>query len=343
MQARRPTPHRAAFTLVELLVVIAIIGILVGLLLPAVQQIREAARRTSCLNNLKQIGLAAQNFESAFKTFPTAGGAAEEYWYESTGSKHGYESGGWMFQILPYIEQNSLHDQRKQGWDGGGLVDTPVGLFNCPSRGDRFGSWFGVFPVALGDYAGVMGSWNDVAGWGFAWNLGQNENPTEREYVWTGIISRGGHVNLATNTVFKMEPTRFGSIHDGTSNTAMFMEKAVSQFHYSIDNANGAYDWWELVGYYTGADWPTMRIIGPAGAEPEVGILGDGEKRPAWIVANAAGRKTEFGFGSAHAGTINAVFGDGSTHTIDGSVDLDLMNRVGKRDDGTTVDLGGLR
>ncbi len=91
--------RRNGFTLVELLVVIAIIGILIGMLLPAVQQVREAARRTACSNNLKQVSLAAHNYESTFGTFPKAQVTEDDYAYEST-----------HITILPFIEQNDLYD-----------------------------------------------------------------------------------------------------------------------------------------------------------------------------------------------------------------------------------------
>lgn len=97
---------RQGFTLVELLVVIAIIGILVGLLLPAVQQIREAARRTQCLNNLKQLGLAAHNYESAFKRFPPGYlGATPLPGDYSQNSNIGH-----LVHLLPYVEQQAIYD-----------------------------------------------------------------------------------------------------------------------------------------------------------------------------------------------------------------------------------------
>ena len=101
---------RRGFTLVELLVVIAIIGILIGMLLPAVQQVREAARRTTCMNNLRQIGLASLNFESARMSFPTAGGQSNAFWDtgEELRQRHGHENLGWLYQILPFMEQQNL-------------------------------------------------------------------------------------------------------------------------------------------------------------------------------------------------------------------------------------------
>ena len=134
--------NNSGFTLVELLVVIAIIGILIGMLLPAVQAVREAARRTQCLNNQKQIALAGLNFESANMHFPTAGAQTQSWWAtgEIFGQQWGYENLGWAYQILPFIEQNALHDKRAvDGYEGGNplLVESTVSAFNCPSRPDR--------------------------------------------------------------------------------------------------------------------------------------------------------------------------------------------------------------
>ncbi len=176
-----PSPRyrcQRGFTLVELLVVIAIIGILVGLLLPAVQSIRRAARNTQCLNNLRQIGLACMNFEGANKAFPPAMLGALDGTFEAENFLPvGYAS--WFVRILPFVEQSVLYDE----WNMDAIFDkqtdaaktTPVDLYICPERrglseavgesmeitisapcGCPAGTRF-VSGAALGDYAGNAG------------------------------------------------------------------------------------------------------------------------------------------------------------------------------------------
>lgn len=344
---RGSNPANRGFTLVELLVVIAIIGILIGMLLPAVQQVREAARRATCLNNLRQLGVASHNFESAYMAFPSAGGAVNQYWSEQLAPAHGYENASWMYQILPFMELNNLYDLRRQvGMTGpNGISTLEVATFNCPSRGPRFAN-MGFATFALGDYAGVMGSWGSPTWAGFAWQE-VDPVPSEEQEVWTGILVKGGQVNVGAGRVFRFPKINFGSIFDGSSNTIYIAEKAVAAPFYTIDASD--WDFWELLGYYTGADWPIMRQFGAPNANGGfsaggwlVPVLSDSANRPANIPRNGAGRSLEFGFGSAHRGVFLAAMGDGSTHGITFSADLRLLDSMGKRSDGTIVSVKDL-
>ncbi len=338
------------FTLVELLVVIAIIGILVALLLPSVQAAREAARRTQCLNNLRQLGLACYNFESASGSFPTAGGAVEQFFNpaDQAQAAYGYESASWMFQILPYIEEQSLYDLRRGDTGGNiGFVDTglcelSVSQFNCPSRSGRFAT-IGTDVYALGDYAGVMASWNDPGWNGFQWRATAAPKPNEETVVWTGILVKGGQVNRNTTPprVWKFRDVGLHRVKDGASNTILLAEKSVRSQYWTVDSAN-PWPFWEVYGYYTGADWPHMRMFGaltrgPSSPSPEIPVLGDGDRRPSGIP-----NRQEFGFGSAHPGIVCSVFGDGSGRSMAQAGDLMVLDQLGKRADGSVISVNEL-
>jgi prepilin-type N-terminal cleavage/methylation domain-containing protein len=308
---RSPTPRRRAFTLVELLVVIAIIAILIGLLLPAVQKVREAAARTQCINNLKQIGLALHNYESTQHAFPTAG---------ANGAVLGqnpapFETFGWPFQILPYMEQDSLYQighQYGAWWDpqlNEGLVEIPVKMYLCPSRSSRESMpmpWGSVYKLT--DYAGVMCEWGNEA------SSTSAPNPNEMR-AFQGIIAKGGHIRTDNPALtVRYNPVRMTDVKDGLSNTIAIMEKAAMVNHWQPMD----WDWWELPGWAEGCDWPTMRLIGNW-----VPLLNDTDERPGWFYSSAGnhGRPAEFGFGSNHPTIVNAVFGDGSVHSLNKGMD----------------------
>ena len=345
--------QRRGFTLVELLVVIAIIGILIGMLLPAVQQVREAARRATCQNNMRQLALAALNFESSFMHFPTAGDCSDGYWDPSRQLTRVFEieNMGWAYQVLPYMEQNNAFDQRAVSgiWLGGvpAVAELSIPTFTCPTRGQRISlNSFHPFPLMLSDYAGMARGWADENGirldsWGLTFSRWENPNPAEQDSVWTGIIAKGGHVRNGSGTpqVFRYTKVNTSSVYDGTSNTIMFMEKAANAEFYSFA-ASQYSDWWES-GTYHSADWSAMRMAsGPHGGDTwggwrgfEIGLWPDTRQRPSNVM-EGTGRTREMGFGSAHPAGAMAVLGDGSVHGVAFQINAQLLNRMGQRGDG---------
>lgn len=327
------------FTLVELLVVIAIIGILVALLLPAVQSAREAARRLQCVNNMKNTSLACLNFESANRAFPTAGGAVLQYnaAEERAQPAYGYETANWNYQILPFIEEQALFEMRKgdgsgsNGFVATGMDEVPVSAFNCPSRAGRF-AIIGASIIRLGDYAGVMGSWNDKGWDGFEWNTSKPVRKNEEKLTWTGIIVRGGHVNKSKRPpeITRFPSIRFSRISDGSSKTILLAEKAVKSTEWTVTKPNA---YWESPGYYAPSDWSSMRIFGAPGPDGStkspMPVRGDAEER----------QEQSFGFGSAHKSVFIASFGDGSVTAIPFDSDLRVLDSMGKRADGAVVSL----
>jgi prepilin-type N-terminal cleavage/methylation domain-containing protein len=319
-------PLRKGFTLIELLVVIAIIGILIALLLPAVQKVREAAARIQCKNNLKQIGLAMHNHASTYGYFPTAG--AQSQGLDTPATQVGFETKGWAYQILPYVEQDNLYQIGQtsgvSNWNASirkSVSEVPVKIYNCPSRGNRVSypaPWGSTY--AMGDYAGVMVEWLNGTD---SWRTTMPADPNTAQ-AFGGIITKGGQVrtNPASAT------TKFGTVTpiavtDGLSTRIMIMEKAVWSGAYQPAGPGGGqnwnWDWWELPGWTHDADWPNMRLAGNW-----IPLLPDNVDRRntsvAWEFNSSLGRPNDFGFGSAHTGVVNALFGDGSVHSINMTV-----------------------
>ena len=324
-----PRPTRG-FTLVELLVVIAIIGTLVGLLLPAVQAAREAARRTKCVNNLKQLGIATHNHHDSRQYLPTGG-----WWWGAWSFNNGRPAtgvrqyAGWGYQLLPYSENESL-------WLGNGATDvdkngsiadwerfykargTPVGMYFCPSRRSssdgvkNLGEWYGApfpggnAPYAQTDYAGNSLDTGDnwLGGEGAPWH-NEGDGPIVRV--------DGDQQNIDLRKVIT-----FNSVRDGSTNVILYAEKALD-----TDNckANACGD--DNEGYTAGWDGDTMRHTGFV---PQ----SDADRAGSW---GGDGR-----FGAAHPSTVNTLMLDGSVKPITYNINETIWRRMGHKDDGKPVE-----
>jgi prepilin-type N-terminal cleavage/methylation domain-containing protein len=300
-QARR---RRLGFTLIELLVVIAIIAVLIGLLLPAVQKVREAAARTQCINNLKQMGLALQNHHDSLGAFPTGGTNA--YPNYSTGSLGAGGSpytlatpanfnisqhGSWMFQILPYMEQNNAY----MGPNPETLL---IKSYFCPSRR----------PPTTGNWNGVNCGENDYYG-NCENNPDANNNLPNYLGQFGGVRGIFAPCDRTCITIVQ--------ITDGSSQTIMVGEKELGKGDYSggqVPTDGAGYCW----GYDFGGGGNWDCTLGRADIQPVVDGPGNGDT-PGQITGNYG---STHGFGSAHIQGFNAVFADGSVHNISYSIPL---------------------
>jgi len=353
--------NKKGFTLVELLVVIAIIGILIGMLLPAVQQVREAARRTQCLNNMRQLALASLNFESAAMHLPTAGLTPDSFATDATGDQWAgnqrtpfeRENCSWAFQILPFIEADNIKQIRQDTdvWMLRAFGQT-IPFYSCPSRGERFNvSENDVQQWTVTDYAGFIADWEYLQDRGLPVTVnsgqafeGSAQSPPidgEEQNIWVGLIASGGHVNLReTQGGRPWKFTKFPLVGvlapDGSSNTIMYAEKAASSKNYTTVSANGFESWWENSGMIHNG-WPTMR----SPSFIHGGFIADNQET-SFPVQSGSGYRQDTGFGSPHPGTVNAAFGDGSTHSLSLNLPLDQIYQIGHRSDGTVVDVTDL-
>ena len=328
---------RTAFTLVELLVVIAIIGILIAMLLPAVQQVREAARRTTCLNQLRQIGLGSLNYESANNSFPTTGMNGRAIFdIPDKGRDPGGPVMSYYFQILPFIEQNNLADVRSSVV---GLVDIAlqgqrVPLFGCPSRGDRVEVRTAGTSVGeerpLPDYASYFSTSFDQNAETVPVFFSPSQNlpgasPGSDESAWTGAIGKTGLFD--GGRLIKYGEVGFGQISDGSSNTMLYAEKAVSVQDYDTSVQSVGSNFWDENGYFEPGSWNIRRGL------TEFGLISDNTERSASNAENAF----RFGFGSAHPGVVEMVLADGSTHSLSMQTQNEVLGLIGHRSDGQVL------
>jgi prepilin-type N-terminal cleavage/methylation domain-containing protein len=325
------------FTLVELLVVITIIGILIALLLPAVQAAREAARRVKCNNNLKQLSLACLMHEQANGFLPSGGWGY--CWVGDPDRGFGRDQpGGWVYNVLPYIEQQPLRDLGIGHPDSPGgdavrtaanliRVTTPLAQFTCPTRRDPL-----VLPVICVPLycSGMTGHTSSC----YAANLGDNVNvvwwwvpgdyASAPSYPWPSTRD-------ITGVCYSRSQVTMAMIGDGASNTYLLGEKPVDPDCYTA-NHDGGDDW----SIFSGHQDDIVRSVG----YPDPGSTGSFVYWPP--LQDTPGLNDYFGFGSAHAEGLHMSLCDGSVRWVSYMIDPEVHRRLGNRDDGLPVDAKSL-
>jgi prepilin-type N-terminal cleavage/methylation domain-containing protein/prepilin-type processing-associated H-X9-DG protein len=310
----QPAVGRRAFTLVELLVVITIIGILMSLLMPAIQSAREAARVTQCLNNEKQLALGCLMNEQNYGYLPNGGW--NWTWCGDPDRGAGMKQpGGWIYNILPFIEQRGLHDMgaglplAQKAVQLGAAAQIPIAVIICPSRrpvqaypnyGNQEGNMAQVNTASHSDYASNSGTLGPTF-WGFS-----GSDPTAADapgFVYPSYPYDGAISCLAG--------TKLAQITDGTSCTYLLGEKYLNPDHY-LDSTEPT----DNNPVYVGYDWDFSR----------------------WSTTNpkqdTPGEDDDYCFGGPHAGGFMMAMCDGSVHSISYYISAAVNAQLCCRNDG---------
>ncbi len=321
--------------------VIGIIGILIALLLPAVQAARESGRRMSCINNLKQMGLAVHTHHDATGYYPTGGWYSwsgddnplkpgDPLWYVPGNSWPVYDATnpagtlpvGWPVQILKYIEQGTVFNE--PDWEK--VKGMTISLFFCPSRrGPTRNGMIGDngYNNGLMDYASANPCGTVKPG------EGQMLDDYWRGGMWLPVENQAYQGMIVRTRA--CPPARAKDVTDGLSNTLLIGEKMIPPYNYNSDaSPNFAGD---DRGWSDGWDFDIVRSTGfpPVRDVNYPNAAYYASPGPLW--------NRPYLFGSAHAHGVQFVFGDGSVHTISYEIDPVVFNNLGNRGDGNVIDM----